>query len=258
MLRASSLFSLCQLALLFNVATPMRASAETPIVFDDLVGTYLGAVEGEDVLLGDNAHLLRVQSRERNVVTRLLPYIEQENLYATLKSNRARFASDGIGLCFLFEDEGGGAATMTGMAEGPLAPHHPALAFVRPFAMPGCELPPDLYPGMMNLDGAGLEDVTFEVIDSLPGLFTACLTDETGTRIKLVGTTSADGRFLATGVGKGETVRISGELTTDPSGQPTAIEASLAIEDRFGKPVANGIIAILIGLWDSGSKPSLN
>jgi len=248
MRHASVLFSLSLWASFISAAAPMPASAESPIGYGDSAGMFIGTMDGADVFKMDGPIILNAQRPEQNTLIGMLPDSEQVNCLATVQSDSVQFASDGIGLLLRFRYEGGDAATLTGLINGPRAPDRPAIAFVRPFVKAGCKLPVDAHPGIMDLGGAGLQHVTFDVTDALPGLFTACLVDESGRKLDLVGTTSAEGRFLATGVGDEVTVRITGKMTTDASGRPTAIEANIAIEDRFGKPVANGIIAILIGL----------
>lgn len=242
MFRMPQLLSICLAALLFHAISEQRAFGGQTFE-EPLIGTVYGS---QCPTLDELARLTVVSSEEVRIVN-LLPYIEQENLYRIADGNHLGFASDGIGLHLNVFADKSGSIEMSGFLDGPRAPKRPSVAFLRPFAEPGGDVPAGQHPGMMNLGSEEPQFVSLEVVDTLPGLFTARLVDESGKGINLVGTTAADGRFLATGVGDGTTVHIAGELTTDSMGQRLLLDATITIEDRFGRPTANGIIAILIG-----------
>jgi hypothetical protein len=248
MSRQSSLFTICLAAALVKAAFPASALAGMPAGMDPLEGTYLGVVDGADYVTLADVAVLAVGGGDKNVF--ILPYIEQENLYKQVNvGGCVEFKNDALSLLLDVESYGGRPAMMTGLMDGPKAPEGLAAAFLRPFAKAGCDLASarGAHPGLMSVGGQSPECMTFEIIDARPGLFTARMFDSSGRQFDLVGTTAADGRFLATGVGNGMTVRMTGEVTTDASGAPMGLDASFEIETRYGKPVANGIIAILIG-----------
>jgi hypothetical protein len=272
-LEAKTQPSLVAAALLFFAAGLPAQGLKTPQVEGEYLGvTQLGVVEPEPTGIGLT---IEIQDSRRFLGT--LSYLEQDNLFVAgsiSKSGKCQIMAEldeaQATIHLDWQNRGGGAATLLGnltltidnqTQTGPVA-------FLRPYDDLAIDWSAQAgrHPATFtSAAGGGPINASLDITAGLHGIlqatipgwidpdFDPVLPDPPGwiepdPQPVVIGTTGADGGFVAVGVGSGanQIVTLTGNVTTDHEGQPLAIAGTYLIEHTTGRLIDLGTFHVLI------------